>query len=70
MNVQSHYEKADEERGIKMLKIKFRYADAMSNWKWREQECTVDSVKECVELYGLGTDCEYEIISVKEINNK
>lgn len=53
-----------------MLKIKFRYADAMSNWKWREQECTVDSVKECVELYGLGTDCEYEIISVKEINNK
>ena len=22
-----------------MLKIKFRYRDAMSNWQWRTQEC-------------------------------
>lgn len=51
-----------------MLKIKFKYADAMSNWEWREQECIVDSIKECEELYGLGIDCDYEIISIEEVN--
>ena len=49
-----------------MLKIKFRYRDEMSHWKWREQECIMSSVKECIEWYGLGDDCEYEIISVEE----
>lgn len=49
-----------------MLHIKFRYADAMSNWQWREQQCTVSSVEECKRIYGLGIDCEYEIISVEE----
>ena len=52
-----------------MLRIKFRYCDAMSNWQWCEQECVVSSVHECIKLYGLGIDCEYEIISVKEIKN-
>ena len=50
-----------------MLRIKFKYADSMSNWQWREQECVVSSVRECIKLYGLGIDCEYEILSVKEI---
>ena len=50
-----------------MLRIKFRYADAYSNWEWRNQECTVSSVAECKRIYGLGIDCNYEIISVEEI---
>ena len=50
-----------------MLKIKFRYRDVMSNWRWRKQECVVPSVEECIRIYGLGWDCDYEIISVKEI---
>lgn len=50
-----------------MLKIKFKYCDAMSNWQWRNQECTVSSVEECKRIYGLGIDCEYEIISVEEV---
>ena len=50
-----------------MLRIKFRYADALSGWEWREQECVVSSVAECKEIYGLGIDCEYQIISVEEV---
>ena len=50
-----------------MLHIKFRYADAMSHWEWREQECTVSSVDKCIELYGLGVDCDYQILSVEEV---
>lgn len=51
-----------------MLKIKFRYRDEMSKWEWREQECCVSSVQECKRIYGLGIDCDYEIIEVKKIN--
>ena len=50
-----------------MLRIKFRYADACSSWEWRNQECTVSSIAECKKIYGLGKDCDYEIISVEEI---
>lgn len=50
-----------------MVRIKFRYRDSMSNWQWREQECTVSSVSECIKIYGLGIDCDYEIISVEEV---
>ena len=50
-----------------MFRIKFEYADAMSNWEWREQECVVSSVDECKRLYGLGVDCEYRIVSVVEV---
>ena len=49
-----------------MLHIKFKYADALSNWEWRTQECTVSSVEECIRIYGLGADCEYEILDIKE----
>ena len=49
-----------------MLNITFRYKDAMSNWEWRTQSCIVTSVKECKRIYGLGIDCEYEILEVKE----
>ena len=50
-----------------MLEIKFEYADKMSGWKWREQTCICSSVKQCKEWYGLGVDCEYRIISIKEV---
>lgn len=51
-----------------MLHIKFKYRDLMSNWQWREQECEVGSVQECIRIYGLGIDCDYEILDVKEIS--
>jgi hypothetical protein len=51
-----------------MLRIKFKYRDQMSNWEWRQQECIVSSVERCIEIYGLGIDCDYEIISVEEID--
>ena len=50
-----------------MVKIKFEYKDEMSKGEWREQECVVSSVQECKRIYGLGFDCEYRIIEVKEI---
>ena len=50
-----------------MLHIKFEYADAMSGWKWRKQECYVSSVQKCIELYGLGVDCDYRIIKVEKV---
>ena len=50
-----------------MLHIKFKYKDEWSKGKWREQECVVSSLAECKKIYGLGVDCEYEIISVEKI---
>jgi hypothetical protein len=50
-----------------MVKVKFRYRDELSNWQRREQSCTVSSVAECIKIYGLGVDDDYEIISVEEV---
>lgn len=50
-----------------MLRIKFKYKDEMSNWEWREQECMMSSVEQCIRIYGLGVDCQYQILSVEEI---
>lgn len=50
-----------------MLHIKFKYRDSLSNWQWQEQECVVSSIEECKRIYGLGVDCEYHIISVREV---
>lgn len=53
--------------------ISFKYADSYSNWNWRYQHCELeaksreDAYKKCKELYGLGVDCEYEILSIDEI---
>ncbi len=49
-----------------MYEIKFKYRDQLSNWKWREQSCVLRSVEECKRIYGLGVDCDYEILSVKK----
>ena len=50
-----------------MLKIVFEYRDDYTKGKWNMQECIMSSVKECKEIYGLGIDCEYRIISVEEV---
>ena len=50
-----------------MLEIKFKYRDAFTNGKWQEQSCIMSSVEDCIETYGLGFDCEYEILSVEEV---
>ena len=50
-----------------MKEITFKYADALSNWEWRTQHCTVESVDECIRIYGLdNNDVEYEIISMED----
>lgn len=51
-----------------MKEITFRYKDAQSNWEWRTQTGTFSSVSECINFYGLGVDCDYEIISVKDLS--
>ena len=51
-----------------MLKITFKYADKYSNWEWRTQTCIVSSIDECKRIYGLGIDCDYEIISVEKVS--
>ena len=50
-----------------MLKITFEYSDAMSGWNWRQQTCIVSSVQKCIDIYGLGVDCEYKILKVEEV---
>ena len=49
-----------------MVEIEFEYRDKESNWEWRKQHCVMSSVEECKKVYGLGVDCDYRIISVKE----
>lgn len=51
-----------------MLKIIFQYRDDYSYPEWKEQECICTSLKECKEIYGLGVDCEYKIISIEELD--
>lgn len=53
-----------------MLHIVFEYADALSNWEWRRQECICPSVDYCIKFYGLGKDCKYRIISITDVTKK
>lgn len=50
-----------------MKHIVFEYRGSYSKGEWVQQECVMSSVRECIEFYGLGVDCEYHIISVKEV---
>lgn len=52
-----------------MYKITFEYRDAMSNWEWRRQSCIMSSIEECIEVYGLGIDCDYRIISIEKLED-
>lgn len=50
-----------------MLRIRFELKDEMTHGQWQVRECTGFTVEECVELYGLGKDCDYRILGVEEI---
>ena len=50
-----------------MYNIEFEYCDRYTNGEWRRQRCTVSSIAECIEIYGLGIDCDYRIISVEGV---
>ena len=50
-----------------MVEIEFAYRDQYTNRQWNTQTCRVSSVAECKRIYGLGVDCEYKILSVKEV---
>ena len=53
-----------------MKHIVFEYKDELSHDEWKQQECIVHSVKECIELYGLEeVDVDYHIISVEDVDN-
>lgn len=52
-----------------MLDIEFEYKDELSKGKWNKQQCTMNSLKECIEWYGLGKDCEYRILKIEEHKN-
>lgn len=53
-----------------MLRIVFEYKDAYSHGEWCKQECVCESIRECIEWYGLGVDCEYKIISAKPVEKE
>lgn len=50
-----------------MVRVVFEYMDRYTNGEWRKQKCIVESVEKCKEIYGLGIDCSYRIISVEEV---
>ena len=50
-----------------MVEIVFEYRDKYNYPNWSQQSCMVSSIEECKRIYGLGVDCEYRIISVKEV---
>ena len=50
-----------------MFKITFEYCDTFSNWEWRQQQCIMPSISECIKIYGLGVDCDYHILSVEPV---
>lgn len=58
---------------MEQYEIEFKYFDALSNWEERRQSCSLyannsyEAKERCKELYGLGTDCDYEIVSVNRI---
>lgn len=51
-----------------MKRITFEYMDRYSNGKWNTQTCECSSVKECIEWYGLGVDCDYRIIKIENLD--
>lgn len=49
-----------------MFKITFKYRDEYNYPNWSEQQCILDSVEKCIELYGLH-ECEYEILKIEQV---
>lgn len=71
-HIREHGKQREIEKQMKyqfryLERIKFKYRDEMSNWKWRTQSCVVSSVEECKRIYGFDNDdVEYEILEVKD----
>ncbi len=53
-----------------MVKIIFEYRDSLSKWKWKRQVCVVSSITDCKKIYGLGTKCDYKIISIENLDEE
>lgn len=51
----------------KKVRVTFEYKDAYTHGNWSRQTCTVRSVDECIRIYGLGTDCDFRILEVLEV---
>ena len=66
MRVRKRYN-VNSGRNDRMLEIEFEYKDRYTNGEWNRQSCVMNSIKECKDTYGLGIDCEYRILSVKEV---
>ena len=52
-----------------MVQVIFEFKDEYTLGQWRKQSCIVESIDECIEMYGLGRDCEYRIIDIQEVKN-
>ena len=50
--------------------MKRRSTGNVGEWEWRQQTCVMSSVQKCKELYGLGVDCDYRIVSVKDLDKE
>lgn len=52
-----------------MVEVTFIYRDRFTKpeGSWSRQSGVFRTLQECIEWYGLGVDCEYEIIEVKEV---
>lgn len=50
-----------------MLRITFKYRDQYTRGGWSQTTGEFETVAECIKFYGLGIDCEYEIISIEEV---
>ena len=51
-----------------MKRIKLKYKDKYSNGKWLYNESIMSSLADCIEFFGLGVDCDYEILEVEDVN--
>ena len=53
-----------------MLRIVFEFRDEYTRQRddnYRKVECICDSISECENMYGLGSDCQdYHIIKIEE----
>lgn len=50
-----------------MVQVIFEYKDEYTYGNWIRQNCIVESLDECIEMYGLGRDCEYRIVDIQEV---
>lgn len=52
-----------------MKEVTFLYRDEGTGGEWRERQCRVESARQAIDLYGLGTDCDYMMVSVRDVES-